>query len=44
MKNQILIDAITSKFPLSNTREQLLIEDEIGFNADGLRLIFNKIE
>ncbi|RCW92000.1 hypothetical protein [Winogradskyella arenosi] len=44
MENQILIDALTYKFQLSYTGEQLLIEDEIGFDADSMLLIFNKIE
>ncbi len=44
MENQILIDGLTYKFQLSNTGEQLLIEDEIGFDADGMLLIFDKIE
>ncbi|TXD80998.1 hypothetical protein ESY86_19565 [Subsaximicrobium wynnwilliamsii] len=44
IENELLIDDIIYKFQLSNTGEYLLIEDEIGFDADGMLLLFEKIE
>lgn len=44
VQNELEIDGIIYKFQLSNSGEQMLIEDEIGFDADGMLLIFDKIE
>ncbi|WP_026753036.1 hypothetical protein [Sediminibacter sp. Hel_I_10] len=43
-RDEIIIDGITYYYLTSNTGTQLIIEDEIGFSADGLLLLFEKIE
>jgi hypothetical protein len=43
-RDEIIIDGTTYYYIMSNTGIQLIIEDEIGFSADGLLLLFEKIE
>jgi hypothetical protein len=41
-RDEIIIGGITYYYLMSNSGTQLIIEDEIGFSADGLLLLFEK--
>ncbi len=42
-RDEIIIDGITYYFLMGNTGAKLFIEDEIGAEADGMSLIFDKV-